>query len=297
MQTGSRQAGIVAALSVVTAIGLGIWIGSYEPPPPPAPRPDAASAADAPPDPNAPFSPKIGQPGKDVVWVPTSGRLVNAMLDLARVTADDYVIDLGSGDGRTVIAAAKRGARAVGIEFNGAMVALARNDARLQGVDQRVRFIEGDLFKTDLSRATVITMFLLPRINLQLRPTLLDLRPGTRVVSNSFDMGDWPPDAEITVKDDECRSWCTALLWIVPAKVAATWDTPDGPLVLTQKFQHVTGTLAGVPISSGRLTGRRLSFIVNGQQYGAEVEGDSLTAVAGASWVARRIQPAAPASR
>ena len=166
----------------------------------------------------APFQPMVGQEGKDVVWVPTPQALVDKMLDMAKVTAQDYVMDLGSGDGRTVITAAKRGARATGIEYNPEMVKLSQANAKKEGVADRAEFKKADLFQTDLSKATVITMFLLPDINLKLRPKLLKLKPGTRVVSNTFTMGDWKPDQ--TGSPDNCDgSWCTALLWIIPAQV------------------------------------------------------------------------------
>ena len=170
--------------------------------------------------------PQVGQKGKDVVWVPTPQALVDKMLDMAKVTARDYVIDLGSGDGRTVITAAKRGARAVGIEYNPEMVELSKRNAEREGVAGRARFVKADLFESDFSKATVITMFLLPDINLKLRPKILDLKPGTRVVSNTFDMGEWKADETATVGEDrDCTgSWCTALLWIVPAKVAGRWQ-------------------------------------------------------------------------
>ena len=177
-----------------------------------------------------------GQQGKDVVWVPTSEKLVETMLDMAQLKADDNVIDLGSGDGRTVIAAAKRGATALGIEYNPDMVALSKTRAAEAGVADRATFAAADLFASDFTKATVITMFLLPDINLRLRPQILDLAPGTRIVSNTFTMGEWEPDRTETITD--CVSWCTALLWIVPAKVQGTWQTPDGPLTLEQQFQQ-----------------------------------------------------------
>src|SRR5690242_5656180 len=169
--------------------------------------------------------PEVGQSGKDVVWVPTPQSLVDKMLDIAKVTANDYVIDLGSGDGRTVITAAKRGARAHGIEYNPDMVELAKRNAAKEGVSDKATFTKADLFESDFSQATVITMFLLPEINLKLRPKILNLKPGTRIVSNSFMMGDWSPDETATVTD--CSAWCTALLWIVPAKVAGLWKLAD----------------------------------------------------------------------
>ena len=165
-----------------------------------------------------PFQPQVFQAGKDVVWVPTPQELVNKMLDLAKVTPQDNLIDLGSGDGRIVIAAAKRGARALGIEYNPDMVELSKANAAREGVSDRATFLKADLFETDFSKATVITMFLLSDINLRLRPKLLEMKPGTRLVSNSFDMGDWEADATATAVGG-CVSYCTAYLWIVPAKV------------------------------------------------------------------------------
>ena len=175
-----------------------------------------------------PFEPQVGQQGKDVVWVPTPQALVDKMLDMAKLTPQDYLMDLGSGDGRTVITAAKRGATAVGIEYNPDMVELSKKNAATENVGPKATFMKADLFETDLSKATVITMFLLPQINLKLRPTILDLKPGTRVVSNTFTMDDWTPDETATITDDNCSSWCTALLWIVPAKADGTWRLGNG---------------------------------------------------------------------
>ena len=149
-----------------------------------------------------------GQAGKDVVWVPTPQALVDKMLDMAKVTPKDFVMDLGSGDGRTVITAAKRGARAMGIEYNPDMVALSEKNAAEAGVTDKATFVKADLFETDFSKATVVTMFLLPSINLKLRPKILDMKPGTRVVSNTFDMEDWEAD-ETRVGRRDCTSWCT----------------------------------------------------------------------------------------
>src|SRR6187200_1407621 len=188
------------------------------------------------------YEPKVGQAGKDVVWVPTPQALVDKMLDMAKVTPNDYLIDLGSGDGRTVITAAKRGATAMGIEYNPDMVELSKRNAQKEGVTANATFVQADLFKADLSKATVITMFLLPSINMQLRPSILNLKPGTRIVANTFTMEDWDADETQSVTDN-CSSWCTALLWIVPAKVQGTWKTPQGNLTLTQTFQNVTGNL------------------------------------------------------
>src|SRR5688500_403871 len=165
-----------------------------------------------------PYVPESGQAGKDVVWVPTPQVLVEKMLDLAKVTPQDVVMDLGPGDGRTVTTAAQRGARAPRAEHTPDMVELSKRKADEAGVTGKATFVKADLFETDLSQATVITMFLLPQINLKLRPKILDLKPGTRIVSNSFTMDDWEADETATVTED-CTSWCMAMLWIVPAKV------------------------------------------------------------------------------
>ncbi len=226
------------------------------------------------------FKPEVGQPGKDVVWVPTSQTLVNKMLEIAKVTPADYVVDLGSGDGRTVITAAKLGAKALGIEYNPDMVALSKANAAAAGVTDRANFMKADLFETDFSQATVLTMFLLPDINLRLRPKILDMKPGTRVVSNTFTMNDWQPDETATVTDD-CTNWCTALLWIVPAKVEGTWKLGSGELALTQTFQMFSGTLTsgGSPqtVSDGKLRGDQITFSVNGAQYTGRVNGNAMT--------------------
>ena len=231
-----------------------------------------------------PYEPQSGQEGKDVVWVPTPQPLVEKMLDLAKVTPQDVVMDLGSGDGRTVITAAKRGARAIGVEYNPDMVKLSRHNAEEAGVSAKATFVQADLFETDLSKATVITMFLLPQINVKLRPKILDLKPGTRIVSNSFTMEDWEAD-ETAVVTDDCTSWCTALLWIVPAKVEGTWKMPHGDLVLKQNFQMVSGTFNGKPIADGRLRGGELTFAVGDSKHTAKVNGNTIQ---GPSWSATR---------
>lgn len=234
-----------------------------------------------------PFEPQVGQPGKDVVWVPTPEAVVEKMLDLAKVTPNDVVMDLGSGDGRTVIAAAKRGAQGIGVEFNPDMVNLSKKNAAAAGVGSKATFIEGDLFEADLSKATVITMFLLPSINMKLRPKILDLKPGTRIVSNTFTMEDWQADETFTVTDGCSSSWCTALLWIVPAKVGGTWSMPQGELTLTQAFQYVTGSL-GTASLQGRLRGDELSFTVGTTKYVGRVNGNRITGSAPNSWVATK---------
>jgi hypothetical protein len=245
-----------------------------------------------------PFQPQVGQGGKDVVWVPTPQTLVDKMLDMAGVTPQDFVMDLGSGDGRTVITAAKRGARAMGIEYNPDMVELSKQNAEKAGVTGRAEFVKADLFETDLSRATVITMFLLPDINLRLRPKILDLKPGTRVVSNTFTMEDWNADEIATVGED-CTSWCTALFWIVPAKAGGTWTLPSGELTLTQTFQMLAGTMRmgekSAPISDGRLRGDQITFTVGGTKYTGKVTGASMagTATTGSNttqWSATKVK-------
>jgi precorrin-6B methylase 2 len=226
------------------------------------------------------YEPSVGQEGKDVVWVPTSDALVAKMLDMAKVTPRDFVMDLGSGDGRTVIAAAKRGAKAVGIEYNPDMVELSKKNAEKAGVSRTATFMKADLFETDFSKASVITMFLLPDINVKLRPKILQLRPGTRVVSNTFTMGEWQADETATVSDEQgCQSWCTALLWIVPARVAGRYDIPQGELVLRQEFQMLSGTLrsGGVPLTvEGRVRGEDITFKAGGRQYSGRVSGGKL---------------------
>jgi SAM-dependent methyltransferase len=163
------------------------------------------------------YVPEVGQEGKDVVWVPTSPELVEKMLDLAKVTPADYVIDLGSGDGRNVIAAARRGARALGVEFNPDMVALAQRLAAEAGVSDKATFVQGDMYEADISDATVLALFLLPKNLEQLRPKMLAMKPGSRIVLNTFAIPDWKPDVTETITGN-CSSWCTALLYHVPAK-------------------------------------------------------------------------------
>jgi precorrin-6B methylase 2 len=252
------------------------------------------------------YQPEVGQAGKDVVWVPTPQSLVDKMLDMGKVTSKDFVMDLGSGDGRTVITAAKRGARAVGIEYNPDMVALAERAAAKEGVSERAKFMKADLFATDLSKATVITMFLLPDINLKLRPKILDLKPGTRIVSNSFTMGEWQHDNSAQATDKEgCSSYCTAYLWIVPAKVDGTWKMGDGEVAFKQTFQMISGTVKGkngeTPLK-GRLNGDQITFKAGDASYTGRVSGDSIKgSVKGGSgsseWTATRSSGGATAAR
>ena len=236
-----------------------------------------------------PFQPTVGQAGKDVVWVPTADTLVAKMLEMAKATPQDYLIDLGSGDGRTVIAAAKRGISALGIEYNPEMVELSKKNAAEAGVAAKATFVTADIFETDFTKATVLTLFLLPDLNVKLRPAILNMRPGTRVVSNSFHMGDWEAD-ETAMVETECTSWCTAYLWIVPAKVQGTWATPQGDLTLVQQYQMVTGTLGPTAISSGRLRGSEFTFTVGGTTFSGQVDGNSIkgTASPGGTWGATK---------
>jgi hypothetical protein len=241
-------------------------------------------------EPATDYQPSVGQEGKDVIWVPTPQALVDKMLDMAKVTPKDYVIDLGSGDGRTVITAAKRGSKALGIEYNPDMVELSKRNAAKEGVSDKASFMKADLFETDFSQAQVITMFLLSSINMKLRPKILELKPGTRIVSNTFDMGEWKPDE--TANLPGCNSWCTAHLWIVPAKTEGTWKLPQGELTIKQTFQMITGALksanATTPIN-GKLNGDQISFSAGSTSYTGRVNGNAMEGtVGGNKWSATR---------
>jgi hypothetical protein len=241
-----------------------------------------------------PYEPQLNQPGKDVQWVPTPPALVEKMLDLAGVTPDDQLVDLGSGDGIVVIAAARRGARARGIEYDARLVEFSRRQAKAAGVDARTRFVRGDIFRTDFSDATVVTTFLLPSMNFRLRPTFLALKPGTRIVANTFGITDWEPDETVTI--DPCERWCRAMLWIVPARVGGTWRTPRGELTLTQRFQFVSGTLGNQPVENGRLRGDEIAFTIGAADYRGRVDGDRMDVSAMADgkpvkWTARVVPP------
>jgi SAM-dependent methyltransferase len=235
-----------------------------------------------------PFEPVVGQSGKDVVWVPTPPELVELMLDLAKVTPQDFVMDLGSGDGRNIIAAAKRGAKGVGVEFNADMVDLSKRRAAEAGAADKANFVEGDMYQADISKATVLALFLLPVNMQQLLPKFLDMTPGSRIVSNTFGIEGWTPDEFATVPN--CSDWCNALLWIIPAKVAGRWKLPQGILTLEQKFQVLTGTLGNAPISEGRLSGNEITFSVGGLQYQGLVRDDTMSGTAGGiAWTAGRL--------
>jgi len=247
------------------------------------------------------YQPSVGQEGKDVIWVPTPEELVAAMLDLAKVTPNDYLIDLGSGDGRIVIAAAKRGVRALGVEYNPDMVELSRQNAAKEGVSGKASFVNADIFETDCSKATVLTMYLLPHLNMKLRPQILDMKPGTRVVSHAFTMEDWEADQTVSAEER------TAYLWIVPAKVAGTWTwrtaSGNAELTLRQTFQKIDGSLKvggkELPLQDAKLVGDQISFTAgqspatmreySGRANGNTIQGLTKTANSrAAKWTAGR---------
>jgi len=254
------------------------------------------------------YQPDVGQSGKDVIWVPTNDGLVKLLLDIANVKPSDVVYDLGAGDGKIAIAAARDyGARAVGIEYNPDMAALAQRNADRSGVAEKVKIINGDIFIEDFSEATVVTLYLLPNLNLKLRPTLLAMKPGTRVVSNSFNMGDWEPDQRLG------SDYTIGYYWVVPANVGGTWqlngeELRDAQMTLEQKFQNVGGTLTvrgkTQPILSAKLSGDNLSIrflnevghhrtaqlkVAGDRMVGQVSETDPIGDVVG-----ERIKPAAP---
>lgn len=233
------------------------------------------------------YQPSVGQSGKDVIWVPTNDAVADAMLKAANVGPNDLVFDLGAGDGKIAIAAAKNyGARSVGIEFNKDMAELAKRNAERAGVSDKVKIINGDIFVEDFSKATVVTMYLLPDLNLKLRPTLLKMAPGTRIATNSFNMGDWEPDQTIGT------GYTQGYFWVVPGNAAGKWtikgiDGGQGDVLeLTQRYQKVGGTLTikgkSQPILGGTLNGNRLKFSFvdqNGQSriFDVEIKGNAMT--------------------
>lgn len=253
--------------------------------------------------------PALAQPAQAesarVPYVPTPQEVVERMLEMAKVTSNDYLIDLGSGDGRIVITAAKKyGARGFGVDINPERIREANENAKSAGVLDRVAFYQRDLFATDLSQATVITMYLLPRVNLELRPKLFDLKPGTRIVSHDFSMDDWKPDAHVKmdVKEKYGGSGGTSdvYFWVIPAKVGGTWQSelavagkPHAyQIALAQKFQTFSGTVKAngrdIPLQSPRLRGDRISFAftapVNGtpvkHEFSGTIEGETISGTA-----------------
>jgi SAM-dependent methyltransferase len=232
-------------------------------------------------EPPKPFEPVSGQAGKDVVWVPSPPDMVNKLMELAKVTPADVVMDLGSGDGRNVIAAAKLGARALGVEYNPDMVALSRKLAQDAGVGEKAQFVEADMYGYDISKATVMALFLLPVNMNRLAPKFFNLAPGSRIVANTFGIDGWEPDTRVTLPPaSECESWCEALLWIVPAKIAGTWTMGNGSMTLTQEYQAVQGAVvaggATQTVVMGRLRGDELTFTAGGMTYKGKVNGNTI---------------------
>jgi SAM-dependent methyltransferase len=254
----------LAALLLAALTAL-VSAGTAQPPPNPSeparpqlqPPPLLQPPLQLPPSPRLPLPPPAkpsepvpGQAGKDVIWLPTPEALVERMLAMAQVGPRDVVYDLGSGDGRLVIAAARRGARAVGVEFNPELVTFAERRAREAGVQGRARFVQGDIFETDFSEATVVTLYLLPSLNMRLRPALLKMRPGTRIVSHAFGLEDWSPDESSRAEQR------TAHLWVVPAAVDGQWrvdleGSPSLDVTFAQRFQKVDGKVALGPVEAG----------------------------------------------
>ena len=250
---------------------------------------------------DAPSEPQEGQAGKDVIWLPTPEALVERMLAMAQVGPRDVLYDLGSGDGRLVIAAARHGARSVGVEFNPDLVAVSERRARENGVAGKARFVQGDIFETDFSEATVVTLYLLPSLNLRLRPTLLKMKPGTRVVSHAFGMEDWAPD------ESSRATGRTAHLWIVPSPVGGSWrvELEGGPsfdVTLAQRYQEIEGTVALGPVEAGlrepslRGDAIRFSFVdgngawheLRGTVSGGGMSGTYLVGSRKGTWTATR---------
>ena len=237
-----------------------------------------------------PFEPVVGQSGRDVVWVPTPTVLLEKMLDVAKVTPQDFVMDLGSGDGRNIIAAAKRGARALGVEYNPDMVEFSNRMAEKEGVAEKARFVQGDMYVADISQATVLALFLLPENLNKLADKFLALKPGSRIVANHFAVSGWEPDESGRAEGD-CGSWCNWLLYIVPAQAAGRWRLQKGELELEQKYQMLSGTLhlngVSTTVENGRLLGEQITFTLGGKEFKGKVSGD---AMAGSGWNATRLK-------
>ena len=228
--------------------------------------------------PSTTFEPRVGQPGKDVVWVPSPEETVAKMMEVGKINAQDFVVDLGSGDGRNVIAAAKLGARGLGVEYNNDMVELSKKNAIKEGVTERAQFVQGDMYQADFSKATALALFLLPSNLTELRNKIFNLQPGTRVVLNTFSIPEWDPDESVVLEN--CTSWCTVYLNIVPAKIAGTWRTSQGmEVTFTQQYQMVTGTgknAQGPVAVSGRLRGNELTLSTGKQDFTGVVKGNTI---------------------
>ena len=239
------------------------------------------------------FEPTVGMPGRDAVWVPTTTEMVAKMLDMAMVTPADLVVDLGSGDGRMIIAAAKRGARARGVEFTPELVEHSRKLARDAGVADRATFVQGDMYVADISDATVVALFLLPSNLDKLKDKFLALKPGSRIVLNTYKIPGWEPDVTEVMTGD-CSAWCTSMVHFVPAQVAGVWKLPTGQLTLSQRFQMLSGELASgvsrTPVADARMRGDAISFSVDGLEYTGLVSGNRMTGKRsdGQSWTATR---------
>jgi hypothetical protein len=254
-----------------------------------APKSDAAN------DVQKPYVPVEGQAGRDAVWVPTPHVLVEKMLDLAKVTPKDFVMDLGSGDGRNIIAAAKRGIHGLGVEYNQELVDYSRQLAEKEGVADKAKFVQGDMYIADISKATVLALFLLPENMEKLKSKFLALRPGSRIETKAFEIPEWSPDVTERAEGD-CGAWCTAHLYIVPAKAGGTWKMSGGELTLQQRYQNLSGsiTMEGkrVPISNGKMRGDRITFTAGGVTYTGRVSGDAMSGKmkggAGGTWSASR---------
>ena len=231
-------------------------------------------------------------PRLDVPYVPTDQVTVDAMLDMAKVGPNDFVIDLGSGDGRIVVSAAKRGARGFGVDLNPQRIKEANENAERANVTDKIKFYNQNLFDTKISEATVLTMYLLPSVNLQLRPRLFaELKPGTRVVSHDFDMGDWSPDNQSDLGRDQ------VFFWVIPAQVGGSWSLKSGSdsykVTLTQKYQEISGNASGGKSAKieGKLRGNDVNFFLDGKRHTGKVDDKgnmSGTAEGGVSWSATK---------
>jgi len=254
-----------------------------------------AAIANAPAEKGKKFEPVPGMPGKDSVWVPTPFATLEKMYDMAKLTTKDFVIDLGSGDGRAIVAAGKRGARGVGVEWNEDLIAVSNKAAAQAGVSHLAKFVKHDMFSYDISEATVMALFMLPDQLSKLTPRFLDLRPGSRIVMNGFAIPHWTPD-ETGKATGDCGSWCTAHLYFVPAKLAGSWRLGESDLSLTQNFQMLTGSLTAggtsTPIANGRINGEEVTFTVGDTQYTGRVSGNTMsgqsTGGGSGSWSATR---------
>jgi SAM-dependent methyltransferase len=254
----------------------------------------AFQQAQPPPTPTAkPWEPTSGMAGKDVVWVPSTPEMVEKMLDIAKVTPQDFVMDLGSGDGRMIIAAAKRGANALGVEYTPEMVEYSRRKAKEAGVPDKAQFVQGDMYVADISKATVLALFLLPHNLDKMKDKFLALKPGSRIVLNTYEITGWEGDERYTMEGN-CSSWCTVILHYVPAQVAGAWRIGNNTLTLAQEFQMVTGDYAAGGSTSkvtGRLKGEEITLTVGGVEYTGKVTGDRIQGTFGPdkrSWTATR---------